>query len=244
MKYYVYHIKGVKVGCTKNAEARICQQGYTSYEILKTTSCIDEASEAEVYFQKKLGYKTDRITYKQKITQKKMLHITDHTITFKNTYNESLEGFKFPSIIDLGYSIIYLTDEIKDFLIKNNHKSQFNDNRYVYTNSLIAFDNESKAPKNGDIFNSIRDWAETRGVYAKGDPKTQYLKLQEECGELAEAILKEDQAEITDAIGDIVVVLTNLAKLQGLKIEDCIVAAYNVIKSRKGKMENGTFVKD
>ena len=46
-----------------------------------------------------------------------------------------------------------------------------------------------------------------------------------------------------DAIGDAVVVLTNLAALEGLKIEDCVVAAYDVIKSRQGSMINGTFVK-
>ena len=66
----------------------------------------------------------------------------------------------------------------------------------------------------------------------------------EEAGELAQAILKEDINEIEDAIGDIVVVLTNLAHLQSMKIEDCIESAYNEIKNRKGKMQNGTFVKN
>ena len=66
----------------------------------------------------------------------------------------------------------------------------------------------------------------------------------EEAGELAQAILKNDEAEFIDAIGDIVVVLTNLAKLKNYKIEDCIVSAYNVIKTREGKMINGTFVKN
>ena len=66
----------------------------------------------------------------------------------------------------------------------------------------------------------------------------------EEAGELAQAILKEDSAEIEDAIGDIVVVLTNLAHLQAMKIEDCIESAYDEIKNRKGKMQNGTFVKN
>jgi NTP pyrophosphatase (non-canonical NTP hydrolase) len=66
----------------------------------------------------------------------------------------------------------------------------------------------------------------------------------EEAGELAKALLNRDKAEIVDAIGDITVVLTNLAELEGLKIEDCIDSAYNVISKRKGKMINGTFVKD
>jgi NTP pyrophosphatase (non-canonical NTP hydrolase) len=93
-------------------------------------------------------------------------------------------------------------------------------------------------------FQQIRNWANERGIYQKGDPKTQYIKLQEEAGELAKAILKNDDFEFVDAIGDCVVVLTNLAALKGIKIEDCINSAYDVISKRKGKMENGTFVKE
>ena len=49
---------------------------------------------------------------------------------------------------------------------------------------------------------------------------------------------------LNDAIGDMVVVLTNLAELGGTSIEQCIDAAYAEIKNRKGKMVNGTFVKN
>jgi len=94
-----------------------------------------------------------------------------------------------------------------------------------------------------NYFPLIRAWAEERGIYAKGDSYTQYIKLMEEVGELAQAILKQDETEIIDAIGDMVVVLTNFAKLRGHDIEDCIKSAYNVIKSRQGKMVNGTFIK-
>jgi len=93
-------------------------------------------------------------------------------------------------------------------------------------------------------FDDIREWARTRGLYKKGDTKTQYLKLMEEAGELGRAILKNDQVEFNDAIGDMVVVLTNLAHLGGTSIEICIDEAYEVIAKRTGKMENGTFVKD
>jgi NTP pyrophosphatase (non-canonical NTP hydrolase) len=93
-------------------------------------------------------------------------------------------------------------------------------------------------------FSSIREWAKDKGIYQKGDVKTQYIKLLEETGELAKAILKNDEPEIIDAIGDCVVVLTNLAKLKGYNIEECINSAYNVIKLRTGKMQNNTFVKD
>ena len=95
-----------------------------------------------------------------------------------------------------------------------------------------------------NIFDCIRVWAAERGLYDKGDVKTQYIKLMEETGEIGRAILKEDTAELVDGIGDAVVVLTNLAELAGVPIEDCIQEAYNVISKRKGKMINGTFVKN
>ena len=82
-----------------------------------------------------------------------------------------------------------------------------------------------------------------KGIYNEGDSKTQYIKFIEEAGELAQAILKNDETEVIDAIGDMVVVLTNLAALRGHKIETCVASAYSVIKSRQGKMINGTFVK-
>ena len=93
-------------------------------------------------------------------------------------------------------------------------------------------------------FDLIRDWADERGLYENGDPKTQALKLVEEVGETCRAILKEDAHEMIDGIGDCVVVLTNLAELIGTPIEECINQAYNEIKNRKGKMVNGTYKKD
>ena len=93
-------------------------------------------------------------------------------------------------------------------------------------------------------FDSIRIWAKEKGILSNGDPKTQCIKLFEEAGELSKSILKQDEEEFVDAIGDCVVVLTNLAALKGYNIEDCINSAYKVIAKRSGKMNNGTFVKD
>ena len=93
-------------------------------------------------------------------------------------------------------------------------------------------------------FQPIRDWATERGIYTKGDCKTQVVKLFEEAGELSKAILKNDDVEFVDAIGDCVVVLTNLAALKGYTIENCVNSAFNEIQNRKGTMKNGTFVKE
>ena len=93
-------------------------------------------------------------------------------------------------------------------------------------------------------FELIREWADERGLYEHGDPKTQALKLVEEVGEIARAVLKDDIDEVIDGIGDAVVVLTNLAELHDVSIEECIASAYGVISKRTGKMVNGTFKKD
>jgi len=102
----------------------------------------------------------------------------------------------------------------------------------------------SRRPKQKSQFDLIREWADERGLYENGDTKTQALKLVEEVGETCRAILKEDFEEVIDGIGDCVVVLTNLAELQGVSIEACIAAAYEEIKGRNGKMANGTYVKE
>ena len=138
----------------------------------------------------------------------------------------------------------------KEFLDKVSDKAKEEYNEYI---SMLAA--RTKLPTNGKTvhsknttsnnrFNLIRAWAKDRGLYDKGDTKTQFCKLMEEAGELGRAVLKNDNAEFVDAIGDMVVVLTNLAHLGGTTIEACIDAAYAEIKSRKGKMVNGTFVKN
>ena len=156
--------------------------------------------------------------------------------------------------------------------MRNVKESMYNENRcYIYNKAFSRwFDNND--PYNGKTltgalspecgvyerqekerdcrcmnpthFDLIRDWAEERGLYDDGDPKTQTLKLMEEAGEICRAVLKKDEPEIIDGIGDCVVVLTNLAHLCDTSIEECIEAAYNEIKDRKGKMANGTYVKD
>ena len=93
-------------------------------------------------------------------------------------------------------------------------------------------------------FEPIRDWAKERGIYEKGTVRGQFEKLLEEVNELNQSIIEKDKKELIDAVGDCVVVLTNLSELAGVKIEDCINSAYNEIKNRKGKMINGTFEKD
>ena len=90
----------------------------------------------------------------------------------------------------------------------------------------------------------IRQWAEDRNLIEGSDLKSQFVKLIEEAGELANAIGKKNDIEFADAIGDMFVVLTILAAQNGMDIEDCIANAYYEIKDRKGKMLDGIFVKE
>jgi NTP pyrophosphatase (non-canonical NTP hydrolase) len=161
-----------------------------------------------------------------------------------------------------------------DWIMKNVQTSRYNENRcYVYNKAFSRYyDNNDpyksladkhmrdEYPRTGALyptsvrqngidiekshFDLIREWASKRGLYKKGDPKTQALKLVEEVGETCRAILKGNHSDIEDGIGDCVVVLTNLARLCDTDIEHCIKLAYNEIKDRKGKMDNGTFKKD
>lgn len=125
-------------------------------------------------------------------------------------------------------------------------RRQLNEMLVQVLSSNQAAQEKASRLQNGEVpnvYDLIRSWANDKGIYKSGDSKTQYVKLMEESGELARAILKRDKPEIKDAIGDMIVVLTNLAYLEGFEVEDCVTSAYDVIKNRKGKMENGTFMK-
>ena len=90
----------------------------------------------------------------------------------------------------------------------------------------------------------IIGWAKDRNLIEGSDLKSQFVKLMEEAGELANAIGKKNDIEFADAIGDMFVVLTIMAAQNGMHIEDCIDGAWQEIKDRKGKMLDGIFVKD
>lgn len=90
----------------------------------------------------------------------------------------------------------------------------------------------------------IRAWAEDRNIIEGATPQAQFVKLIEEIGELAQGMAKNRIEAIKDGIGDAVVVLTILAAQHDLSIEECVAAAYNEIKDRKGRMVNGVFVKE
>lgn len=93
-----------------------------------------------------------------------------------------------------------------------------------------------------EIVQKIIDWHYARNLIDGSDDKTQFCKLVEEMGELSSNICKG--RDIKDDIGDMMVVLINIAIRNNLTIEECLKAAYNDIKDRKGRMVDGVFVKE
>ena len=267
MTYYLYHIPGKKVGVTRNLEKRVIeQQGYDYHEfdVLLESDDIDFISNMEIAYQLKHGYRVDEIPYnKLKFNNTDMnINVTEQTTTFPCPVNK-LKGQLMDNINmkwETEHGDCIITNESIKWIIKNVQTSKYNTERcYVYNKAFARyFDNNDIYPRTGALspagmpeqngkanrFDLIRMWAEERGLYNEGDPKTQTLKLMEEAGEICRAVLKKDEPEIIDGIGDCVVVLTNLAHLCDTSIEECIDAAYNEIKGRTGKMDNGTFKKD
>ncbi len=249
--YYLYHIPGKKIGVTRDLNSRVTlMQGYkeNEYEVLEQSDDISYISDREIELQKSYGYKVDRKLYKN-LFNKMKINATQQTSTFPVPINK-LKG-RLTDNIGLKWQTDFgqfeITKQNIPWIMTNIKTSMFNENRsYIYNKAFYeAFFNPHHTPSVlTERFDLIRDWAAKRGIYQTGNSHTQYVKLMEEAGELAQALLEKDKPEIQDAIGDMVVVLTNLAYQEGFEIEDCIDAAYTEIANRKGKMINGTFVKD
>ena len=258
--YYLYHIPGKKIGVTRNLNTRVTlMQAYKEgeYEVLDQSDDIDYISNREIELQQSYGYKVDRKLYKNLFKSNMKLNATEQTTTFPVPVTK-LKGRLLDNIglkwnTPQGYNFEIKKDYV-NWIMANVKPSMYNDNRcYIYNKAFYeAFFNPKHNPKekcisnNADCerFDLIRSWADERGIYAEGNSHTQYVKLMEEAGELAQALLNKDPYFIKDAIGDMVVVLTNLAVLEGMQIENCIDSAYNEIANRKGEMINGTFVKE
>ena len=89
---------------------------------------------------------------------------------------------------------------------------------------------------------AISNWHNDRNLINGSTDKDQYMKLIQEVGELSDNICKGN--DIGDDIGDIIVVLINIANRNGLTLRMCMQQAYDDIKYRKGMMIDGVFVKE
>lgn len=242
--YYIYKTD-YKVGITSQPEKRLTEQGLDSTYVIEQYESVVAASIREIELQKQFNFQIDNLYFKMQ--KDNLIYVSNQTVTLKDV-----------NVIDVYYFLENLgeitidgeTFELTDRAIRK-IQGQFipsykvKGSVYAYKKPLVdmlrSVDWEATID---DTVNDIYRWAEERGLYESGDPKTQTLKLQEEVGELARAILKDNVLEQKDAVGDIFVVLVNLSRLLGLDIAECIFIAYDEIKDRKGKMKNGTFIKE
>lgn len=110
---------------------------------------------------------------------------------------------------------------------------------------LVGYDTDNTFE---DLITNINQWADERNL-KQADPKIQWMRVTEEVGEIRDVLLKptkftEPQAALKDAIGDTLVTIIVLAHQLDLDVTECLGIAYDEIKNRKGKMINGTFVKE
>ena len=89
---------------------------------------------------------------------------------------------------------------------------------------------------------NIAKWHHERNLIKGATDKDQFCKLIQEAGELSDNICKGK--DIADDIGDMIVVLINIAERNGITLEDCMQRAWEDIKDRKGKMIDGIFIKE
>ena len=208
MTYAIYHIPGIKIGVTNNIKSRVeDQQGYSEgeYEILEMSDDIDYISKRELYLQERHGYRVDRQLYKDIFNNNFIelnnmnINVTEMTTTFPCPVNK-LKGQLMDNLgmsweTDAGDVII--TEASIKWIINNVKSSQYTSDRcYVYNKAFARWFDNNKVDAScstecddcGDeIFNCIREWANERGLYENGDPKTQSIKLMEETGEIGRA---------------------------------------------------------
>lgn len=113
-----------------------------------------------------------------------------------------------------------------------------------------------------ETIDAVREWGVQKGItgpHGKGTLLAQLSKTQEELTETRDAAVLYSQAQfitirdgkryetredLIDGIGDCAVTIILAAEMAGLRIEDCLAAAYDEIKGRTGRMENGIFIKN
>lgn len=95
-----------------------------------------------------------------------------------------------------------------------------------------------------NLHDAVVRWGYVRNIINVKNTHKQFMKVTEELGELAEGINKDNQGQIKDSLGDILVTLIILSKDSDVDLLDCLRGAYDVIKDRTGKTVNGVFVKE
>lgn len=92
-EYYIYHIPGVKIGCSSRPNTRVKNQGYTDFEILEKHTNIEDASKREIELQKKYGYNVDSVSYKQSLINSPYKNYSKDKEHQKMAFNKMLRKY-------------------------------------------------------------------------------------------------------------------------------------------------------
>ena len=92
------------------------------------------------------------------------------------------------------------------------------------------------------FIDNVVQWHRDRNLIDGSTDKDQVLKLMQELGELSDSVCKGK--DIKDDIGDMLVVMLNIATRNGVTLSQCLARAWDDIKDRKGKMVDGIFIKE
>lgn len=250
--YSIYHIFGEKIGCTHDLVKRVnIKQGCKphEFEVLETFEDIIEASHRELELQKEYNYKIDGRLYCQNfkpmiLNQRNPIHpnigINKGLASKKELRNLLAKGVTFKT--NLG--IFTFDHDDVDELSKLAQRSKFDGSDYYFSIRALRNLSESIPASNDQIdlnsdtvsididITNITAWAKNLGITGNSI-ESQTLKLGEEVGELQKAVLDQDDVGIRDGIGDIVVVLTSLAIINGTTLAQCIADVMKEINSRK-----------
>lgn len=168
--------------------------------------------------------------------------------TGENITNKTLNGSKVDdnNLINIAFEVY----EIEDSPNKLQLNSLIMLKNYLNIETVIGYNlSEFEIPPVDDLPTTleeviylIRKWAIERSI-STASPFKQVVKLGEEFGELCDALIKDDEVALADAIGDMFVVLTIFAQQTQISIEDCIFNAWLEIKDRKGCTKDGIFIK-
>jgi|TARA_B100001093_G_scaffold97585_1_gene89544 NTP pyrophosphatase (non-canonical NTP hydrolase) len=93
-----------------------------------------------------------------------------------------------------------------------------------------------------ELVKKVAQWHHDRNLIEGATDKDQFCKLIQEAGELSDNICKGK--DMSDDIGDMIVVLINIAERNNLTLKECLEKAWDDIKDRKGKMVDGIFIKE
>jgi NTP pyrophosphatase (non-canonical NTP hydrolase) len=119
------------------------------------------------------------------------------------------------------------------------HLSYFSEHPQIKKNKDIVV-----KPTASDLFAHVEQWAIAKGLDNQNNRNAQALKVMEEVGETMAALARGKKEAIKDGIGDSIVTLIILAMQCGFTATECLDAAYNEIKNRKGKTVDGVFIKE